>query len=55
MIKKFGDDGYGFSDMTIGRMIQFLNDKDPSGFDLGIKNTNLCNTLWEACKEILKK
>ena len=40
---------------NIGEMIQFLNDKDPDGFDLGIKNPNLCDALWDDCEEILNK
>ena len=75
MIKTFGDDGYGFSDITIGRMIEFLDETkqyqfitkiDCCGTSTWSVNTMVCNSdkqhsqqlcdaLWEACKEILNK
>lgn len=40
--------------INIGQIIEFLQEKDPSGYDLGIYNPNLCNALWDAVKSVLE-
>jgi len=51
----FDGEFIGSTQLTIGQMIELLNDLDPEGYDIGIRKENICDLLFHQVKEILEQ